>query len=157
VGNHIVTPQEHGIGWVSDHGHVANNLVYQPTYAGFWTEETYQPIMGLVMSDNMFLRTNAGWAAIVLFGTNDAFVVDNDLNGSFGSNVYGTGANRLWVTRNASNLGINIDGAQRSLHVPDVRIEPGAVLEGEEKGDAYVNASSGKLNVYDGSNWRDLD
>jgi hypothetical protein len=56
-----------------------------------------------------------------------------------------------------SNVGINVNQPQRSLHVRDViRLEPrNTPPNNPTKGDMYFDGTTDKLRIYDGRGWRD--
>ena len=60
-------------------------------------------------------------------------------------------------SNNNSNVGININNPQRSLHVKDIiRLEPrNSAPDNPTKGDMYFDGTTDKLRIFDGRVWRD--
>lgn len=88
-------------------------------------------------------------------GNDNAVVAANNRALRFGRDLSGVFTENMRLTT-AGNLGIGTDSPARRLHVNDVmRLEPRSTAPGSASmGDMYMNSSTTKLMVYDGTIWR---
>jgi hypothetical protein len=111
-------------------------------------------------SDNTFLGYSAGWSNYD--GSGNVFI-------GYGAGYWETGSNKLIISNDsdstapliygdfsARTVGINTTTPARNLHIKDVmRLQPRATSPSSPaEGDIYMNSTTHKLMVYDGTAWQ---
>ena len=108
-------------------------------------------------SPDMRLDSAVGGAAYLRFSQDDdqkAFIRTN-ANGDLQLDTEASGLEAITILNSNANVGIGVTTPARTLHVGDaMRLEPTTAPSSPQKGDMYMDSSTNKLMVYDGTVWQ---
>jgi hypothetical protein len=121
---------------------------------------TTTPISNLEVEDTnpeMRLDAAVGGGAYLRFSQDDdqkAFIRTN-ANGDLQLDTEASGAEAITILNSNANVGIGVTTPARTLHVGDaMRLEPTTAPSSPSEGDMYMDSTTHKLMVYDGTTWQ---
>ncbi|HPF00729.1 MAG: hypothetical protein AB7V36_14665 [Bacteroidales bacterium] len=132
-------------------GNASTAMGYYSTASGSYSTAMGYSITALSANEHVFGRYNTSYSPLNVTGWDAAdrlFVIGN---GAGPSNL----SDAMVVLKNG-HIGIGISTPARTLHVNSVmRLQPTAIAPASPaEGDMYMNATTHKLMVYDGSIWQ---
>lgn len=103
--------------------------------------------IGVSLSGNGFYSSDAQAGDFIIRSENHNMIFATNSANNFSSALY---------ISNTGKVGVNLSSPQRSLHINDVmRLEPRATApDSPSEGDMYMDSTTHKLMVYDGTTWQ---